>query len=68
MRGLRRFKGRSVLVSAHTGEYAGELLTASRDGVELVSARAVVSGHDVPLVGTVWVPAHQIVHVQVADS
>ncbi len=68
MRNLRRYEGRTVLVAAATGDYRAVLLRATREGVELTGTRVVVNGRDIDLVGVVFVPAGQVVHVQVDDS
>lgn len=66
MRNLRTYKGRRVAVSTVTGEYKGMLASAHVGGIELEGAVAIVNGQDVQLAPVVFIPAHQIVHVQVA--
>lgn len=67
MRGMRRFIGHRVLVSTSDGgALAGVLWRVSGDGIELRKAREAVRG--VQLDGIVWVPAAQVMQVQVSEE
>lgn len=64
MRGMRRFIGHRVLVSTTDGgAIQGTLWRATRDGIELRKAREVV--RSVSLEGIVWLPAAQVLQVQI---
>ena len=64
MKGMRRFVGHVVLVStADGGAVRGTLWRATADGLELRKATEVLRG--VALEGMVWLPAGQVLQVQV---
>mgnify|MGYP003563080295 FL=1 len=67
MKGMRRFVGHKVLVSTSDGgAVQGVLWRAAADGIELRKAREAVRG--VALEGVVWVPAAQVMQVQIAGE
>lgn len=64
VKGMRRFVGHKVLVSTSDGgAVQGVLWRAAVDGIELRKAREAVRG--VALEGVVWVPAAQVMQVQI---
>lgn len=64
VKGMRRFVGHKVLVSTSDGgAVQGVLWRAAADGIELRKAREAVRG--VALDGIVWVPAAQVMQVQI---
>lgn len=67
MRGMKRFVGRTVMVSTvDNGAIRGTLWRVERGGVELRDATEAV--RNVSLAGIIWVPAQMVAQIQVAGG
>lgn len=63
MRGMKQWRGRRVLVTTKDGgAIEGLLVATKRDGIEVTDA--VERVREVPISGTVWIPAAQVAQVQ----